>query len=483
MFKFLNPKFIYFFIKAIFQEGINLMTVLNFASKFYGVQSGFYSHQKHINYVDLYDEVKNLRNYLSVEYRLCISSKVAIISKNNIEMVKYIFATSSLGCKLYLLNADLSFEQIELYCKKLKIEVLIFDETIENQFSNLSTVKLISLSKNIVLSPKNLKTSKVYKSKIVLLSGGTSGNFKSIERKTSILQFIFPFYTLIKHLKLTNYQSVFIATPIYHGFGFASLIISIILGSKIFLAPKFIASDIVKNIQNNKIEVITLVPIMLRRLLEQKTNLSSLKCIISGGAKLDVDLITSTHDQIGEVIYNLYGTTEAGFCVLATPKLLKQHANCIGKPILGVNIKLMNQQNGIGELYIKSAWTMANKSTNWIHTGDLAYQNNKGVLFLLGRSDDMIVSGGENVYFIDLENVLLQHDSISEVAVIGVNDQNYGKRLKVYVVMKKNYSFNKEEIFNWLKPKVARFQMPVEIVCVPQFTYTSVGKISKKHLG
>ncbi len=477
MIRFLNPKLYYFLIKAIFNEGINLMTLLNFASNFYKTNASIIFQGKSISYRNLYFDSKALSAYLSIKYGIKESSKVAIISRNNIEAVKYIFAFSRLGAKLYILNPDLSAEQLDKQILQLNIDLLVFENEL-NLTSSVAKLNLNDKIENVVYH--TIKP--VFLSKIILLTGGTSGKFKTAERTTAVFQFVFPFYYLLSKLKLANYNSVFVATPIYHGFGFATLLMSIFLGSKIYLQTKFDANEASKLIKNEQIEVIALVPTMLRKLLETLHSLTSLKCIISGGAKLDEDIVTLTIVKLGNILYNLYGTSEAGFCIIADSQMLTLHSNCIGKPITGVKAKIENVENGIGELYIKSAWTMSNKSSDWVKTGDLATVNQNGIYFLKGRTDEMIVSGGENVYFSDLEIVLKQNESIEEVAVVSVDDTVFGKRLKAFVTMKPNIHFDKFQIMNWLKPKVARFQMPVDIVCLDEFKYTSVGKIDKKHL-
>ena len=125
---------------------------------------------------------------------------------------------------------------------------------------------------------------------------------------------------------------------------------------------------------------------------------------------------------------------------------------------------------------------MYNQSDKKVATGDLGYIDKNGHLFLAGRADDMIVSGGENVYPATVENILLQHPDISDVTIIGIPDKEYGQRLKAFVVAEKNTQITENDILNWLKNKVARFQMPAKINFIDKLPLTSVGKIDKKML-
>ena len=158
----------------------------------------------------------------------------------------------------------------------------------------------------------------------------------------------------------------------------------------------------------------------------------------------------------------------------------------IGKPVQGVRAKIVNAsgrqvgENTVGQVCIRSAWSSNRKS--WIETGDLAYQDAEGDIFLCGRVDDMVVSGGENVYPIELENILSQHPDIDSVAVFGIPDQEFGQRLKAVVIRKQDTTLNQTTLLDWLKPRVARYQMPAIIEFRDELPHTSIGKLDKKSL-
>ncbi|MEM6755251.1 MAG: fatty acid--CoA ligase family protein, partial [Cyanobacteria bacterium P01_C01_bin.38] len=215
-------------------------------------------------------------------------------------------------------------------------------------------------------------------------------------------------------------------------------------------------------------------------------SLSSVRRILSGGAALNQALASATLEQLGLVLFNLYGTSEAGFCILATPELLSKKPASIGQPVWGVSTLIANNarekdsSGKIGQLLIRSAWSTRKQS--WVETGDLAYQDAEGDLFLCGRVDDMVVSGGENVYPIELENILIQHPDIESVAVVGIPDEVFGQRLKAVVVLKPDAMLTLSELQGWLKPRVARYQMPAIIEWSDALPYTTLGKIDKQAL-
>jgi acyl-coenzyme A synthetase/AMP-(fatty) acid ligase len=228
---------------------------------------------------------------------------------------------------------------------------------------------------------------------------------------------------------------------------------------------------------------------MLQRMINQNpTALASLDCIISGGAPLNPVLVEETFNKLGDKLFNLYGTSEAGLAMIATPADLRYDCNTIGKKIAGVKLSLLDFNNkevrdgAIGRICIKSKWSTNNTDNGWIKTGDLAYRDKLGYYFLCGRTDEMIVSGGENVYPIELENILIKHPEIKQVAVIGVPDIEFGQRLKAFVVPIPGSTIDEEEIFNWLSKRVARFQMPASLIFLKDLPLTSLGKLNKKLL-
>jgi acyl-CoA synthetase (AMP-forming)/AMP-acid ligase II len=166
--------------------------------------------------------------------------------------------------------------------------------------------------------------------------------------------------------------------------------------------------------------------------------------------------------------------------------VLGRKPESIGQPVQGVRARIVNESDQevgekiVGRLCIRSSWTTNRKS--WIETGDLAYRDSEGDIFLCGRVDDMIVSGGENVYPVELENVLVQHPAVDSVAVIGIPDAEFGQRLKAVLVRKKDATLDQAALLEWLKPRVARYQMPAVVEFRDALPYTALGKLDKKAL-
>lgn len=497
--KLLSPLGLSRLISAISKYGINIMLLLKITESTYGNKVALVDGNETVSYKQLLLQCEKLSFIFKENYQLEEGQKVAFLCKNHASLVKSIFAVSRLGSDIYLLNTEMSKLQFNQLVKQHDFDFLIYDFELNSfiEESHYSNRKILSYHENLPSVNNLLKTNVVqtYRiqrssiSKIVLLTGGTTGISKAVTHKPSIFNFLDPFSTLLSRLNLLTYNTAYIATPIYHGYGIAILFSFIALGKKVVINDGFNAKKACGLIREHKVEVITVVPLMIHKMLETSVeDLKSLRCIASGGAKLNSSLVETVQYKLGDVLYNLYGTSEAGLNIIATPQDLKYSVNTIGKEIKGSRLKVMDNKieivdGRIGQFYIHNKWSMRNTKSPWIATGDLGYQDPNGYYFLCGRTDDMVVSGGENIYPIEVEQVLINHPLVEDVAIIGISDEKYGQTLKAFVQTGKNdETITKEALVEWLRPRVARFQLPKEIVFVNNLPYTPLGKIDKKQL-
>lgn len=495
----LSPVGLYRLISAICTYGINVMTLLAFSERTYGDKSALVDDHETLSYKQLLSQSQKLSIILKEKYKLKRGQKVGFLCRSHASLVKSIFAASILGADMYLLNVEMSKSQFDSMVDRYDFDFLIYDfelsSLIEQSHYNKDKImsyhddlpainNLLNLSVN---EKQKLKSTSM--SKIVLLTGGTTGGFKVASHKPSVFNFLNPFLTLLTRLNLLNYSTAYIATPIYHGYGVAVLFLFLSLGKKMVICNRFEAKKACSLIREHNVEVITVVPLMIYKMLKTSVDdLKSLACIVSGGAELNPKLVDETFDKLGDVMCNLYGTSEAGLNMIATPQDLRYSASTIGRKIDGVRLKILDNNKNevevgkIGQFCIKNNWSMKNSKSSWIETGDLGYRDGKGYYFLCGRVDDMIVSAGENIYPIEVEKVLIKHPQVADVAVIGIRDETFGHRLKAFVLLEENADITKEELLEWLRSKVARFQFPKEIVFVDNMPYTPVGKLDKKQL-
>lgn len=497
--KLLSPISLYRLIVAISNNGMNVMTLLHFAKLKYGSKMALIDDEETITYEELFQQSQKLAICLKEKYQLERGQKVGFMCKNHAALVKAIFAVSRVGADVYLLNAEASIDQFNTMDQRHGFHLLIYDRELHELLDQSKYTKAriftyhdqLPAINNLLLLEMNEKQTleRSSSSKLVLQTSGTTGNSKDAAHKPSLFNYLNPFITFIQRLKIVNYKTAYIATPIYHGYGIAVLLLFIPLGKKLVISKGFHADKACNIIRDHQVEVVTVVPLMLQRMLESRPEaLTSLACIASGGAKLPVKLIKQTFDALGNVLYNLYGTSEAGLNFIAVPEDLRISPTTIGKKITGLRIKVLDEDMNevatgkVGQLCVRNNWSIANRNKTWLKTGDLGYRDENGYYFLCGRVDDMVISGGENVYPIDVEQVLIKHPFIEDVAIIGVHDKQYGQRLKAFVLPVEKGELTEEELLEWLRPRVARFQLPKEIKLVEKLPYSPLGKLDKKQL-
>jgi len=496
--KLLSPLGLYRLIAAIYKYGINLMALLYFTESTYADEIALVDDHETLSYKQLLSQSEKLAVALQENHQLNTGQKVGFLCNNHASLVKAIFAVSQLGTDIYFLNTEMSESQFNSLLERYDFDFLIYDFEWSSflEQSPYNKGKLLTYHDNLPaidnlldISSNELNFKRSSSGKIMILTGGTTGNPKTAVHKPSLFNFLDPLLALITRLKLVNYNTAYIATPIYHGYGMALLFLFVSLGKKMIITRGFEAKKACCLIREHSVEVVTVVPLMIHKMLKiNAEDLKSLTCVVSGAAELNPKLAAETFSKLGDVLYNLYGTSEAGLNIIASPQDLKHSPNTIGKKINGVRLKILDDNKNeveigkVGQFCIKNRWSMRNSSNVWIETGDLGYQDNNGYYFLCGRADDMVVSAGENVYPVEIEQVLMKHPQVEDAAVIGISDEIFGQRLKAFILLERDANFSKEELIEWLRSRVARFQVPKEITFVDNIPYTPLGKLDKKQL-
>lgn len=495
---FLSPSNLGRLFVAIRQNGINLMLLFTLTEKTGCQKTALVDSQETLSYQVLKERCENLAHHLSDRYGVESGHKVAFLCKNHASFVQGIFAASRLGADSYLLNGSMGQPQFDRLVQEHPFDFLIYDDVFEELIENSSyqNAKIVSdhkgresinsLSESVPHHKERLPAAS--SGKIVLLTGGTTGKPKQVIHRPSLFHFLDPFAALLNRLKLPAYHTAYIATPIYHGYGIAILLSFLALGKKVVIQENFDVQRACDLIRQHQVEVVTVVPLMVHKMLKHDSeSLHSLACIASGGAKLHPVLVNEVNNRLGNVLYNLYGTSEAGLNIIATPEDLKYDANTLGKRIPGGDIKVVKDgvevgPGRIGEFCIRNKWSMKNRQNRWIHTGDIGYRDENGYYFLCGRTDDLIISAGNNIYPGEIEVVLRNHTSVEDVAVIAVEDVYAGHILKAYVQLYTDEKMTEETLLSWLRPQVAQYQLPREVVFVEELPYTAVGKLDRKRL-
>ena len=274
------------------------------------------------------------------------------------------------------------------------------------------------------------------------------------------------------------------------------------LSSTIVLKRKFDEEATLSLTAQHGCSALVVVPVMLQRILElpdevlDRYDLSAVKAVPVSGSALPGNLSDRWMDHFGENLYNLYGSTEVAWATIATPQDLREAPGTAGTPPRGTVVRIYDDEGrpaGKGEtgrifvgndLQFDGYTGGGNKDfiDGLMSSGDVGHFDDAGRLFIDGRDDDMIVSGGENVFPQEVEDLLSSHDSISEAAVFGVEDEKFGQRLKAVVVTKGAEPLSEDEIKKYVKSNLAGYKVPREVAFVDELPRTSTGKVLKREL-
>ena len=293
-----------------------------------------------------------------------------------------------------------------------------------------------------------------------------------------------------------------IAAPLFHSWGLGNLLLSLPLGSTIVLRRRFDAEETLRAISEHSVSMLVLVPIMLRRILQlsgetlERYNLGSLRVIASSGSALDGHLAGRAMAVFGDILYNLYGTTEVAWATIATPEDLRAAPGTAGRPPLGTTVRLLDSERrevATGERgrifvfnsFVFDGYTDASGEEvvdGLTATGDIGHFDDEGRLFIDGRTDEMIVSGGENVYPREVEDLLAGHSEIEEVAVVNISDAEFGQRLRAFVVLSEGSKLDEERVKDFVKERLARYKVPRDVVLLEALPRNATGKVLKRDL-
>lgn len=363
-----------------------------------------------------------------------------------------------------------------------------------------------SLNTIITTTPENLTIpSRPRQGRCIILTSGTTGTPKGARRPEP--RGYMPASSIMSRIPLRHHRPVFLAAPMFHTWGFAHIQLSLLLRNTMILQRRFDPAAAVQLIEKNRPYAMSIVPTMLRRLLAatpENFN-SNIKVIASSGEAIPPHVIEETQAKYGDVLYNLYGSTEVSWASIATPADLRVNPRTAGKPPLATTLKILDDngvelpEGEVGRVFVKNDMLFegytrpgADKESidGMIATGDLGYYDG-GLLYISGRSDDMIVSGGENVYPQETENVVLTLPGVAEAAVRGVEDPDFGQALCAWVVLEGRSadSLSEDEAAEFtamvkssVKQKLARHAVPRHVVFLDELPRNAVGKVVPRDL-
>ena len=484
---FLHPRNLGALAFGMLRHGFNLQALLYQATRLHPFQTAVCGNDSRTDWQTLYLDSRRYASVLSEYPAWRQRRKTAVLCRNTPESVAVLSALSAGGMPVLLFNADMSTEQLHTLLRQYDPGLLLTDDGLSAKvgglpFDTVSFGELAAAAQRIE-TPKPLPRRTA--GEMLVLTGGTGGNSRIVRRKTSARISVLPMLVLLKTLRLHQRQNVYIGPPFYHGYGIAALYFSLALRRTMLLTERFDARRAAELITREQAEIAVLVPTMLYRLLDAMPQRGRLQTVLTGSAMLSAEAARRTLGQWGNVLYNLFGTTETGFALMAAPEQLAAKPDSIGRPFPGVTVEIRRADGslcGIGEtgsLWLKTGWSAQSRNHD-VCTGDLAKADADGDIFLQGRADDMAVCGGENVYPQDVCRMTEQHPKVRQAAVLVIEHAEYGQALALFAEAEKG--LDAAALRLWLAGRLARYQMPQRIGITRELPISEAGKIDRRQL-
>ena len=433
--------------------------------------------------------------------------RVGILGRNSLVFVEALLACGRAGADAVLLSTMFAAEQVTHLCESERLDLLICDDefrpqvtALETRFPRLhgrvvSTAALVDenlgeLSRPGRPGPRRGLVRKA--GTIVIMTSGTTGPARAVRHRPTLRQILRTVTALLDQLQPKRGEPTLLTIPLLHGHGLATLGMSLALAAPLFIFPRARAEDLLTCIAQNAIRVVVLVPTILHRLLEagMAGGTTTVRQVICGSAPLTASLATQGRERLGPVLFNLYGSTEAGLISLATPEDLRVAPASVGRTLPGVSVDLQTPDGAsvgpgqIGRLCVRAELVQGKVETSeGVDTGDLAHFGEDGRLYLDGRADDMLICGGENVFPKTIEDTVNRRPYVLASAAVGVPSVEYGQSVHLFLELRTGFGdVSEASIADDLKACLPPVLRPAGITIVAALPRGPSGKILRRHL-
>jgi fatty-acyl-CoA synthase len=439
---------------------------------------------------------------------------IGLLCRDHRGLLDSMFACAKLGARAVLLNTGFAGHQLADVAAREEIAAIVHDQ----EFSQVVAALPAAIKRYVAWvdtlaegdaptlehliettddsDPPGPRTA----GGIVLLTSGTTGTPKGAPRQVRSPLAAAEFLDRVPYRRN---ETTMIAAPLFHGTGLSQFVITLALASTTVMTRRFDPERTLALIEKYQCTGLVLVPTMLQRILDLgddvlgKYDTSSLRIVFTAGSALSPEVGNRAMQTFGDVVYNLYGSTEVAVATVATPQDWRRAPGTVGKPPVGCRVKLFDSEGREitrpgeqGRVFVGSGLTFGGYTgggskeeiDGLLNTGDVGHFDADGLLFIDGRSDDMIVSGGENVYPGEVENLLIEHEKIKDAAVVGVPDPEFGQRLKAYVVLQPGASLGPDEIRDYVRGQLARYKVPREVAYLDELPRNPTGKLLRHKL-
>jgi len=444
---------------------------------------------------------------------------VAILARNHRWFLIANYGCARVGARLIMLNNEFSGPQIKEVSEREGAKLIIYDDeyTAAVAKSDPPLGKLRALGVNpdteepsgstdetlaeLIAHSSKAPGPKVTKhASIIILTSGTTGTPKGANRSTPPT--LAPVGGILSLVPFKAGEVTSLPSPMFHALGYLHATIAMFLGSTLVLRRRFKPATVLEDIEKHRATAMVVVPVMLSRILDQlektdpKPDLSSLRIVFVSGSQLGAELATRTLDDLGPVVYNMYGSTEVAFATIARPQDLQFNSATVGPVVKGVKVKILDDnghelpQGQVGRIFVGNAFPFEGYTggggkqiiEGMLSSGDVGYFDERGLLYVSGRDDEMIVSGGENVFPAEVEDLISGHPAVVEATALGVEDKEWGARLRAFVVKREGATVDEDEIKVYVKDHLARYKVPREVIFLDELPRNPTGKILKRQL-
>jgi fatty-acyl-CoA synthase len=463
-----------------------------------------------LTFAQLEDRSNRLANALS-DAGVLEGDGVGVMCRNHRGFVEALVALSKLGADAMLLNTAFAGPQLTEVVKREKPRAVIYDA----EFAELLSDALYRRKGFIAYKDEDEEVSDPTLDELIeggdpitplppdregrqtILTSGTTGTPKGASRGSPGIGAA---VAILSSIPLRGREKVLIAPPLFHQWGFAHFGLAMLTASTMVLRRKFDPKNVLETIERERIDSVPMVPVMLQRILDlddeerRGHDTDSLRTVPVSGSALSGDLAKRFMDEFGEVVYNLYGSTEVAWVAIASPKDLIEAPGTAGRPPRNTELNILGDDNRpvptgeTGRIFVKNSMLFEGYTgggskdmvDGMMATGDVGHLDEEGRLFVEGRDDDMIVSGGENVFPQEVEETLAKHPKVAEAAVIGVDDEKWGQALKAFVV--KKGSVSEQALKKHVKENLAGYKVPQTIEFLDELPRNPAGKVLKREL-
>jgi fatty-acyl-CoA synthase len=442
---------------------------------------------------------------------------VAALCRDHRGLVITMAASGKLGVRLLLMNTGFAKPQLADVAKREGVTALVYDQEFTNLLdaipdgverylawvdpdSDLTDRDVPVLSEIIASTDDRPWPAPAKPGGFVLLTSGTTGTPKGAPRPhTSALASA----QFLDRIPLRSNEATYMGAPLFHGTGLSQFILSFALGSKVVMRRKFSPEETLRGVAEHRCTALVLVPTMLQRIVDlpkdvlAKYDTSALRIIFVAGSALSPDLGNRANEAFGPVVHNLYGSTEVAVATVATPDDWAKAPGTVGRAPVGCKVALydpdgrrVTEPHVTGRVFVGSGLSFGGYTDGrhkeiidgLLSSGDVGHFDEDGLLFIDGRDDEMIVSGGENVFPIEVENLLVERADVLEAAVIGVEDPEFGQRLKAFVVRADGSDLDVDTVREYVKANLARYKVPRDVEFLDELPRNATGKVLRTKL-